>query len=126
MNAHDEPLGRHIDAAIDVVALLLRAGAYLVIALAAERFDCGRALRTGIVTGDLAASVLALALQRRDCLAQAFAELALLALVFLWVKSRLVWPHEPPDRAILGLTAFGVFAARAGRAVMARLGPGEN
>lgn len=126
MNARDEQLGSHIDAAIDVASLLLRAGIYAVAALVAGHYDCGRALLTGLVVGDLAATALALAWQWRDAVMQSFAELALLALVFLFVRAQLEWPHEAPDRAILGLCALGVFAARAGRTVLTHLGPSEN
>jgi hypothetical protein len=115
-----------IDAAIDFGALALRAVAYAVLWAAASPFDCGRALLTGAVAGDLAATAVGLLLRRHHGIAPALAEGALLLLVMLWCRHQLAWPDEPALRALVGLAAFGVFAPRVGGSVWTRLGPSEN
>ena len=125
MNGH-EPIGRHFDAMLNAAALLLRAAFYAVVVLIAEPYDCGRALLGGIVLGDLAASAFALLCRQCENAAVMLAELALLAIAFVWVRSHVPWPHEPPDQALLFLAAFGVFAALAGRNVLLRIGPSES
>ena len=125
MDAH-ERLGAAVDAVLGTAAFFVRAACYAALAVAADHYDCGRALLTGVVLGDLAASGLAFALQPREHVVVALAELLLLAIAFVWVNSCLAWPATAPDQALLGLAAFGVFAARAGRSVMTRLLPSES
>lgn len=126
MDAHDEHIGRGIDAMLSGALLLARAGLYAVTALLAGDHEFGRALLAGIVIGDLAASAFALLWRECEHAALLFAELALLAIAYLWIRSRVPWPHEPPDQALLFLAAFGVFAARAGKDALTRIGPGES
>lgn len=122
--ASDEQLGfERVDAAIHLGSLLLRAAAYAFVYGVADRYDCGRALLTGVWLGDMIGNLIGLAWRWRETVVQALAELALLLVVFLFVRSQLVWPDELPLRAILGLAAFGVFAAKVGGTVLTHLGP---
>ena len=123
----DEDLGvHHVEAAFRFGGLLLRAGVYAFVYAIADRYDCGRALLTGLLLGDLLGHLLSLAWQWRDGLVQVLAELGLLAIVFLFVRSQMVWPDELPLRAILGLAAFGVFASKIGGSLLTHLGPSER
>lgn len=115
-----------IDTALQVTALLLRAGAYALVGGLADHYDCGHAILTGVLTGDLAASLAALVWQRRDHAVQTIAELTMLGVIYLFVRGDLVWPVEPAMRAILGLAAFGVFVSRTGGAMLTDLGPRER
>lgn len=115
-----------VDTAVQVTALLLRAGAYALVGGLADQYDCGHAILTGVLTGDLAASVAGLVWQRRGHAAQTVAELVLLGIVYLAVRGDLAWPAEPALRAILGLAAFGVFVTRTGGAMLTDLGPSKS
>lgn len=123
----DRELGLdHVDTAIHFGALLLRAVAYAFVYAIADLYDCGQAILTGVWLGDVVGHLVGLCWQWRDGIAQVLAELALLGLVFLFVRSQLVWPEELPLRAILGLAAFGVFSARVGGTLFTQLGPSER
>ena len=122
----DHTVHRAIDHALDVTALLVRALAYVGIAAFASRYDCGQALLTGLIAGDLAASLLATVWPGAHDRRQVLVELAVLGVVFLWVRPGLMWPDDLSFRAILGLAAFGVFVGRAGGTLLTRLGPSEN
>lgn len=125
--ATDRELGlERVDAAIHFGALLARAAAYAFVYAIADVYDCGRAILTGVWLGDVIGHLVGLAWQWRDAALQVLAELALLGVVFLLVRSQLVWPEELPLRAILGLAAFGVFAARVGGSLFTQLGPSES
>ena len=120
----DEELGLdRADAAFRFGGLLLRAFVYTFVYAVADFHDCGRALLTGLLLGDIVGHLTALLWQWRDGLVQVLAELALLGLVFLWVRSQMVWPEDLSQRAILGLAAFGVFAGKVGESLFTRLGP---
>lgn len=110
-----------VDAAVGVVGLLLRAAAYAAVGSVATHYDCGRAILTGVLVGDLAGSVAGL-VQRGHSALQALAELALLGIVLLWVRDDLVWPADQALRAIAGLAGLGVFAGRLGGSVLTRIG----
>lgn len=114
-------IAERVDHAVGVVALLLRACAYALVANFAGHYDCGHAVLTGLLVGDLAAS-LTLLVMHRECLAQAASEVVLMLLVFLWVRHDLVWPEPPALRAIVGLAALGVFAPRVGGGALTRIG----
>jgi hypothetical protein len=125
--ATDRELGlERVDAAIHFGALLARGAAYAFVYSVADLYDCGRALLTGVWLGDVASQLVDLAWHGRDAAARALADLGLLGLVYLCVRSQLVWPAELPLRAILGLAAFGVFASRIGGTLWTQLGPGER
>jgi len=125
--ATDGELGLdRVDAAIHLGALFARAAAYAFVYAIADVYDCGRAILTGVWLGDVVGHLIGLAWQWRDALVQVLAELALLGLVFLFVRSQLVWPDELPLRAILGLAAFGVFTTRVGGTLLTQLGPSER
>lgn len=126
MTSEEEMGLDQIDAAIHFGALLVRAAVYTFVYAVADLFGCGRAILTGIWLGDVVSHVVQLAWNRRDTLVQGLAELALLGIVFLFVRSQLVWPQEPPLRAILGLAAFGVFSSRIGGSLFTQLGPGAR
>ena len=115
-----------IDSAIQVSALLLRAAIYGVVGGFAGNYDCGQSILTGLLIGDLGASTLSLLWERRDHLAQLIAELAMIGIIYLWVRSDLVWPDDPAQRAIMGLAAFGVFTSRCGGSLLTRIGPSET
>ena len=125
--ATDQELGLHrVDAAIHFTGLVVRAAIYAFCYAIADVYDCGRAVLTGLLVGDVAGNLLALLWEWRDGLLQAAAELALLGLVFLFVRSQLVWPDDLALRAILGLAAFGVFAAKIGGTLLTQLGPSQR
>jgi hypothetical protein len=127
MAATDEiELCNRVDAVIGYSGLVLRALAYTFIAVIADQYDCGRALLTGVLAGDMLSRLFALALDWRDQWISVVSELILLGIVFLFVRSSLVWPDEQAMRAILGLAAFGTFSAQVGGSLLTRLGPGEN
>lgn len=115
-----------LETGLYAAGVVLRGAAYALLATFASRYDCGQALLGGLLVGDLAAAALALAWRNLDAWRLALAEFAVLALVFCWVRTQLVWPDDPAQRAILGLAAFGVFAGRAGSTAWTRLGPSEN
>lgn len=122
----DQATIERVDTAIHVAGLLVRGAAYAIVGSMASSYSCGQAILTGLLLGDLSASVLRVCWQAHDNLAQPAAELALLGLIYLWARSELVWPDDQATRAIIGLAALGVFAARAGGSVLTRLGPSEH
>lgn len=122
----DQQTAERIDAAIGVTGLLLRAGAYALVGGVASRYACGQVILTGLFVGDVAASALGAALADRLHVLQRLSELLLLGLIFLWVRGDLVWPEQQAMKALLGLSALGVFAGRAGGGVLTRFGPSEN
>jgi hypothetical protein len=119
-------LREHTGVGVQLAAVVLRGIAYAVLASFASRYDCGRALLLGLVAGELAASALALAWRWAEERGQALAEVVVLALAFAWARSERVGPVELEQRAILGLCAFGTFAARIGGTALLRLGPSED
>ncbi|HEX5052881.1 MAG TPA: hypothetical protein VFZ65_13985 [Planctomycetota bacterium] len=127
MAPSDEDLGlHHADAAFELGGLLLRAAVYTFVYSISGLYDCGRPLLTGLLVGDMGSQLVALAWQWRHGFARPLADLAVLGVVYLWVRSQLVWPDELSLRAVLGLAAFGVFTTRFARACLASLGPGES
>jgi hypothetical protein len=131
MGLATEPPQPHLDAALPllgwpVLGLLVRAGCYAALAACANRFEFGPALCLGLLVGDFSATVANVTWQFRDGKVIAFAELAVLALVYWCFVGRIDWPDEPALRAILGLAAFGVFTTRVGGSVLTRLGPNEH
>lgn len=126
MATDDERVLQRVDATLHLGALLARAAAYAFVYAIADVYDCGRAILTGIWLGDVVGHLVGLCWQWRDAAAQVLAELALLGVVYLCVRSQLVWPDELPLRAILGLCAFGCFASRVGGSLWTQLGPSER
>ncbi len=124
MSANEIEISNRVDAAIGYTGLVLRALAYACLAGIANHYDCGRALLTGVLVGDLLSRLFALALDWRDQWIAVLSEVLLLGLVFLFVRSSMVWPDEQAMRAILGLAAFGTFSAQAGGTLLTRLGHG--
>ena len=124
MSANDIEISNRVAAAIGYTGLVLRALAYACLAGIANHYDCGRALLTGVLVGDLLSRLFALALDWRDQWIAVLSELLLLGLVFPWGRSSMVWPDEQAMRAILGLAAFGTFSAQAGGTLLTRLGHG--
>jgi hypothetical protein len=125
--ATDEELGvRCVDAAFHWTGLLVRAAIYTFFWSVADTYDCGRALLTGLLVGDIAGHLLALLWQWRDGMLQIAAEIALLGLVWLFVRTQTIWPDEPSLRAVLGLAAFGVFVGKVGGTLLTQLGPTER
>ena len=125
--AFDQAFDSHsIDTAFHVGGMLVRAVVYAARGAVASHYDCGRALLTGVLLGDVAATMLDLVWRGWARPRQAAVEFAVVAVIFLCVRSTLVWPDEQAECAILGLAAFGVFAGRAGGTVLTHLGPREN
>lgn len=127
VTAADDPLpSQPIDVALELASALLRVGIYAVFAGFVNRYDCGAALLTGVLTGDLIASAARWLWRWRDGLLPATSELLVLGAFWLWARSELVWPACPAQRAILGLAAFGVLVSRLGHTALTRLGPSEH
>lgn len=126
MTAADPIPTLRLETGLYAAGLVLRGAAYALLATFASRYDCGQSLLGGLLAGDLAAAALALAWRGMDEWRLVLAEFAVLALVFGWVRSQLVWPADVAQQAILGLAAFGAFAGRVGPAVWTRLGPSED
>lgn len=127
VTAADEPLPSHpIDVSLELASALLRVGAYAIFAGFANRYDCGTALLTGVLTGDLIASAVRGVWRWQDGFVPALSELLVLGAIWLCVRSELVWPDCPAQRAILGLAAFGVLVSRLGHTALTRLGPSEH
>ncbi len=125
--ATDGDLGLdHADRAIHLGALFARAAVYAFVYAIADVYDCGRAILTGVWLGDVVGHLFGLCWQWRENLVQVLAELTLLGVVYLFVRSQLAWPEELQLRAILGLAAFGVFSARVGGSLFTQLGPSER
>lgn len=117
---------QRIDAAIGFAGLFARVLAYSAVAALANQYDCGRAILTGIFAGDLLSRVVALGLEWRDSRVAVAAELLLLGIVFLCVRTWLWWPEDQAERAIVGLAGFGVFAGQVGGSLLTRLGPSDD
>lgn len=111
-----------VDAAVRTTGLLLRAIGYAAIGGVAAHYDCGQAILTGLLFGDLAGSLAGLVVRHGQGALQGLAELALLGIVLLWVRADLTWPDDQALRAIAGLSALGVFAGRLGGNVLTRFG----
>ena len=116
----------HLETGLQLGGLLLRAGAYAVLASFASRFDFGQALLLGLLVGAVAASVLTMAWRLTTERTAVIGEVVVLALVLLWVRSELSWPDDPAQRAILGLAALGVLAGRVGGSALTRFGPSDD
>jgi hypothetical protein len=126
MATEEERIFERVDAAFHWSGLLVRAGIYAVLIAVADLYDCGHALLTGLLLGDLVGQLTALCWQWRDHLMGALGDLVLIGIIFLFVRPQLVWPEEPALRAILGLAAFGVFAGKVGGSLLTHLGPRER
>ena len=108
------------------VGLLVRLAAYGAAAAFLAGYDCGQALLAGVLAGDLLASLARVGWTWHDGPAQALAELAVLAAIWLWVRDQLLWPDDPAQRALVGLAAFGVLVTRSGGEALVRLGPAHD
>ena len=117
---------QRVDAAVGYVALFARALAYAAIYAVADRYDCGRAILTGVLAGDIGSRLLSIAWEWRHGLLPVAAELLLLGIVFLFVRSQMDWPDDQALRAIVGLAAFGVGSVQIGGALFTRLGPSAD
>jgi hypothetical protein len=119
----EQDVEQRVDAAIGYAALLVRALFYAGIWATVDHYDCGRAMLTGVLVGDIGSRLVSIAWEWRDGLLQVGAELLLLAIVFLFVRSQMVWPDDPAMRAIIGLAAFGVGSVQVGGQLLVRFGP---
>jgi len=126
MTSTQQGLEVRIDAAIGYGALLVRALAYLALYATVDHYDCGRAMLTGALAGDVGSRLVSIAWQWRDEPLHFCAELLLLGVVFLFVRSQMVWPDDQALRAIVGLAAFGVGSVQIGGELLTRLGPRQN
>ncbi|MFY9345355.1 MAG: hypothetical protein WAT39_22885 [Planctomycetota bacterium] len=126
MTATDHAFAERVaDGTLQTARLVVRLIVYGLLGAATHRYDCGQALLTGVLAGDLLASAARAVWQWQEGLRAAGAELAVLAIAWLWVRSDLVWPADQADRALLGLAAFGVLTARLGATALTRLGPSD-
>jgi hypothetical protein len=105
-----------VDRGFHFAALFGRAGAYVLLALAADRFDFGPHVLAGVLFGDFAGFAAGAARELRAAPAAAAAEFALFALLFAIWWHRYEWPVNPEFRALFFLAAFGVFVGRLGLA----------
>jgi hypothetical protein len=126
MTSTQQGLEQRVDAAIGYGALLLRALAYAVLYAMVDHYDCGRAMLTGALVGDIGSRLVSIVWQWRDEPLHFCAELLLLGVVFLFVRSQMVWPDDQALRAIVGLAAFGVGSVQIGGELLTRLGPRQN
>ena len=122
VTALDDPIHRTIDQNLHFGSLLVRAAVYGFVGSFASRYDCGAAMLTGTLLGDLAATVLRGFWFARTDLVQCLAEFAVFILAFFWLRAQLVLPDDQAQRAILGLAAFGIFAGRVGKTLLASFG----
>jgi len=124
MTSLDESRGTgHIDAAFHYGGILLRAFGYMFLYAIAHNYDCGQAILTGVLFGDLLGQLVKMVWHWRNDVLTQIGELILLGVVWLLVRSMMVWPDDQALRAILGLAAFGVLSAQLGGAVLSRFGP---
>ncbi len=49
----------------------------------------------------------------------------MVGIVYLMVRSMIEWPDDPAMRAIMGLSAFGLFVGHVGGSLLTKLGPSE-
>lgn len=119
-------LGERIEATFRTAGLLLQAAIYAAIAVLAEHCDFGGPLLVGVLAGDLLGRLLVLVWEWRQNPPLVAAELALLGLVYWFVRRWLVWPEDPAMRAVLGLAGFGAFVARFGSTLWRRSGQSDD
>lgn len=117
---------QRVDAAIRFSGLFARALAYVALYAVVDNYDCGRAILTGVLVGDLGSRLLSLVWEWHDGLLPVVAELLLLGIITLCVRSQMVWPDDSALRAIAGLAAFGVFTVQIGGTMLTRLGPSDD
>jgi hypothetical protein len=103
-----------VDHTFHFAALFARAGAYALLALAAQRFDFGPHVLAGVLFGDFSGFAAVAVRELRQAPAAAIAEFALFALLFAFWWHRYAWPANPEFRALFFLAAFGVFVGRLG------------
>lgn len=115
-----------IDIVVRLCGVLLRATVYVLLARFVGAYDCGPALVLGAVVGDCAATALSIPWRWADARCQVFGEAVLLAVTMAWLQANVVWPTDLAQRAILGLCAFGVFAARTAGTALSRIGAREH
>lgn len=110
-----------LDAAVGIAGLVLRAGAYLLLAHALAGHEVGRTVLRGLVLGDLVASVLLAIVPTlwghgtQGRLAH-FVGAAVLAGV--WGFGESVPVGDPATMALVGLAGFGAFVGRVGHAAL--------
>jgi hypothetical protein len=122
----ERTLALRIDTAFYVVGLLVRAVVYSGVYVAAGHYDCGPAMLTGILMGDLGSQLVVLAWDWREHLLILLGEIAILMVIVAAVRAHLAWPDDPALRAIVCLAGFGAFAVNVGAALLVRLGPSEG
>jgi hypothetical protein len=118
-----------LDAAVGIVGLVLRAGAYLLLAHALAGHEVGRTVLRGLVLGDLVASVLLTMVptfggsRTHGRLAHAVGAAVLAG---VWGFGESLPAGDPATTALVGLAGFGAFVGRVGRAALTHLGPSED
>lgn len=115
----------HVDAAFHYGGLLFRAVGYMLVYALADRFDFGRSMLTGVLLGDLIGQAAKVAWSWRYNVLGQLGELLLIGVVYLLVRSMMVWPEDPAMRAITGLSAFGLLVGHVGGSVLTRIGPSD-
>lgn len=103
-----------IEAAVSFAALLVRVVVYMLVVSFASRFPSGQAILTGVLLGDVAATLVKTFVQQRESVAQCTAELTLIGLVYLFSHGQTGWPQDSARQGILALAALGVVATRTG------------
>ncbi len=118
-------IDEQIDTAFHFGGLLIRCVGYLFVYAIAGRYDCGTAILTGVLLGDLAGQSLKVVWDWRRGLLNRLGDLFVIVIVFLMVRSSTTWPDDPAMRAILGLAAFGLLVGHVGGTALTRLGPSD-
>ena len=114
-------IGRTVDTAFHYTGLAVRAVGYLAVYALADRYDCGPAILTGVLLGDFLGQAIKVFVNWHNGLLAQIADLFLIGVVFLFVRSSMTWPDEPAMRAILGLSAFGLIVGHTGNLMMSRV-----
>jgi len=109
-----ELIERAVDLGLHFAALLLHAGVYVLLGLAAVRYDCGPHMLAGVLFGDFLGSLLHAVPSFRRAPVAAAADYALFAALFAWQWHHYVWPDQPEFRALFCLAGFGALTGRFG------------
>ncbi|MCA8977146.1 MAG: hypothetical protein KDC98_20655 [Planctomycetes bacterium] len=127
MTAVEETRGlQTIDATFHYGAIVLRACGYLAVFAIARNYDCGRAILTGVLAGDMVGQLVKIGMLWRDNPLVQFGELLLLGIIYLLVQDMIAWPQDTAMRAIVGLAGFGMLTGHIGGSMLTQLGPSPN
>jgi hypothetical protein len=126
--AFDHAAYDRIDRAIDAAIMVARVLGYVLVWWLAARHPIAAVVMGGMFVGDLIgrAVAVAIALVHGEPVGRALGEIGLVLGAWLLLGGRAAWPDDPAERALLGLAAFGMFAATTGRAFWTHLLPRDR